>query len=258
MWLAAEMEGDMAKYLEVSIDRVREMLSYDPATGVITWAKSPARNVYAGDKAGCLKATRKGKDGKPVSYSYIRLDGQNVPAARIAWALHNGEWPAGRILFNDGDQLNLRADNLSVSNSLPDLDIDHNDPEQRKVYYREHRARFSVVRRNTELMSKFGISLNEYSQMYMAQNGKCAICESDYAGNRNGSEKAFAVDHDHKTGKVRGLLCEACNTGIGKLKDDPEILRSAIRYLEKSRTTADQTDRADSVQTGRQTLAQEV
>ncbi|MEN6608596.1 MAG: endonuclease VII domain-containing protein [Bryobacteraceae bacterium] len=243
----------------LSVDRVREMLSYDPDTGIIVWAKSPARNVYAGEPAGCLKATRKDKNGKAVSYSYIRLDGNNIPAARIAWTLHHGEWPTGRILFEDNNPLNLKANNLAVSNSLKENsgDLDHSDRAERLKYYKDHRTKYSLEYKNNQLLDRFGISINEYSKMYMEQNGRCAICGGTDAGTRNGNAKAFAVDHDHKTGRVRGLLCEACNTGIGKLKDDPEVLRSAIRYLEKSRNAADQTDRADAVQTDRLTLAQE-
>ena len=248
----------MTEYLGVSIDRVREMLSYDSSTGIVVWAKSPARNIYAGERAGCLKATRKDKDGRAVSYSYIRLDGQSFPTARIAWVLHHGEWPTGRIIFNDKDPLNLRIDNLSVSNSLKDQNFDLESRDGQIKYYKEHRTRYAIEYKNNHLLNRFGISLNEYSKMYMDQGGKCAICNGTDAGTRNGKEKTFAVDHDHKTGKVRGLLCEACNTGIGKLKDDPEVLRSAIQYLERSRTKADQTDRADAVQTVRPTLAQEV
>jgi len=67
----------------------------------------------------------------------------------------------------------------------------------------------------------------------LSQNGKCAICEGTDGGHRNGEPKALAVDHNHKTGKVRGLLCESCNQGIGKLKDSPETCRKAADYLEK-------------------------
>lgn len=252
------MESAVTEHLGISLDRVREMLSYDPQTGVVVWAKSPARNIYAGEQAGCLKATRKDKDGNAVSYSYIRLDGNSVPTARIAWALHHGEWPTGRIVFNDGNPLNLQAENLSVSNSLKDRAYDTKSRDGKIEYYKEHRTKYAIEYKNSHLLNRFGISLNEYSQIYMEQGGKCAICGGTHAGTRNGKDKTFAVDHDHKTGKVRGLLCEACNTGIGKLKDDPEVLRSAIRYLERSRIPADQTDRADAVQTDRLTLAQEV
>lgn len=65
--------------------------------------------------------------------------------------------------------------------------------------------------------------------MFAEQNGCCAIC-GDHQSNQ---ARSMAVDHCHETGRVRGLLCMKCNTGIGKLGDSPELLRKAIAYLEK-------------------------
>lgn len=69
--------------------------------------------------------------------------------------------------------------------------------------------------------------------MIALQGNKCAICGSEETDKRRGKLRALAVDHDHETGKVRGLLCGACNKGIGLLKDDAEILRKAAAYLDK-------------------------
>ncbi len=83
--------------------------------------------------------------------------------------------------------------------------------------------------KNNHLKCTFGITLVEYNQMFEEQQGCCAIC-----GKHQASEKrALAVDHDHETGRIRGLLCSGCNQGIGHLKDDITILRKAIAYLEK-------------------------
>lgn len=64
--------------------------------------------------------------------------------------------------------------------------------------------------------------------MHKAQDGKCLICsdEVSYMNHR------LAVDHDHKTGKIRGLLCKGCNVGIGNLKDNAQLCRRAAEYLE--------------------------
>lgn len=83
-----------------------------------------------------------------------------------------------------------------------------------------------------EVSRKFGISQSEYSALYESQNGVCAICLNPETATRNGVVRALAVDHCHKSGRVRGLLCSNCNTGIGKLKDDPKIIRRAAQYLE--------------------------
>ena len=76
------------------------------------------------------------------------------------------------------------------------------------------------------LKKKYGIDENEYAAMLDAQDGVCAICSSGKGSRR------LAVDHDHETGQVRGLLCTRCNQLIGNAKEDPEIMRRAIEYIE--------------------------
>jgi hypothetical protein len=75
-----------------------------------------------------------------------------------------------------------------------------------------------------------GITQEDYDRMFQAQDGKCAICGSESAG-ING-RKNFCVDHNHKTGKVRGLLCHNCNVSVGLMKDSPDLLRKAATYLD--------------------------
>lgn len=77
-------------------------------------------------------------------------------------------------------------------------------------------------RRQNKLKYRYGIGLEEYQDMFTAQNGTCAIC---------GSAESLNVDHDHMTGKVRGLLCRACNHGLGNFQDSTARLVAAIRYL---------------------------
>lgn len=78
------------------------------------------------------------------------------------------------------------------------------------------------------LMMRYGITQHEYEKMLLAQDNKCAVCGTNKPGGPGG---VFAVDHNHKTGKVRGLLCSSCNTALGLLKDNKETLCSAITYL---------------------------
>ena len=84
--------------------------------------------------------------------------------------------------------------------------------------------------KNRKLQKSFGIGYQEYLQMLEAQQGACAICGTTDTGKR----KAFAVDHCHDTGKIRGLLCGNCNTGIGNLRDNIKLLERAIEYLRNS------------------------
>lgn len=71
--------------------------------------------------------------------------------------------------------------------------------------------------------------------MYKNQKGRCAICKERGDVHELGftGRQTLAIDHCHHTGIVRGLLCGNCNTGIGKLRDDPELLKVAMRYLKK-------------------------
>ena len=81
----------------------------------------------------------------------------------------------------------------------------------------------------TQRQSRHGISDSMYQRLISYQMFRCGICREVW----NPSSKRFAIDHDHKTGKTRGLLCVRCNVGLGYMRDNPEILRSAIEYLEQ-------------------------
>lgn len=83
--------------------------------------------------------------------------------------------------------------------------------------------------RNYFLKRDYGITQADYDRMLEEQDGKCAGCGTDTP---TGKWKVFAVDHCHHTGKVRGLLCNECNRGMGLLKDSAEIMQSLINYLQ--------------------------
>ena len=87
--------------------------------------------------------------------------------------------------------------------------------------------------KNSKLKRAYGITFDEYEELLSKQNKKCAICGIDNNGKYRNKPRAFAVDHCHTTGKIRGLLCSDCNTGIGLLKDNINFLQSAINYLNK-------------------------
>lgn len=71
--------------------------------------------------------------------------------------------------------------------------------------------------------------------MLVQQDGLCRICRRpERALGRSGRVRPLSVDHDHDTGKVRGLLCHGCNTALGKFNHDPEWLLAAVRYLEEN------------------------
>ena len=83
-------------------------------------------------------------------------------------------------------------------------------------------------------MKTYGLSNDDYIAMFESQIGLCAICNEPQQGiTKDGETRFLCVDHCHATGKVRELLCVKCNTGIGQFKDNPEILKQAIKYLKK-------------------------
>ena len=90
----------------------------------------------------------------------------------------------------------------------------------------ERRVRTS---RNSELKSKYGITIEDYEAMEKAQGDGCALC-----GGTQVDDRGLAVDHSHKTGKVRGLLCSNCNRALGGFRDDPTLLRKAADYVESN------------------------
>lgn len=73
---------------------------------------------------------------------------------------------------------------------------------------------------------KYGITPEQYKDMHETQQGKCAICNTEPK-----TKRGLHVDHDHGTGKVRGLLCHGCNVALGSFKEDVTLLNKAIEYL---------------------------
>jgi hypothetical protein len=102
-------------------------------------------------------------------------------------------------------------------------------------------ARWNSSRWASHLRKSFGITVEQYDAMLARQRGACAICRI----RSTDSPRRLHVDHDHKSGRVRGLLCYRCNTGIGVFLEDSARLRAAIRYLRNvERTVIDQIARA--------------
>lgn len=82
-------------------------------------------------------------------------------------------------------------------------------------------------------LKKYGLTPELYQLRLADQGGRCAICQIAACP----SGRRFSVDHDHATGRVRGLLCLKCNQGVGQFDDAPERLRRAAEYLEKILTS---------------------
>ena len=109
--------------------------------------------------------------------------------------------------------------------------------EYQKNYHQEYMARedvqFNTWMRN--LHRNYKLTPEDFNLLWDQQSGKCAIC-SEPMDPRGRRKTAVAVDHCHDTGVVRGLLCRGCNTGIGSLKDSIDVLKSAVKYLERHKS----------------------
>ena len=97
-----------------------------------------------------------------------------------------------------------------------------NNPDKVKQY-----------QRTSNLRKNFGLSMDEYEQMLAKQNNLCAICEKPetFIHHQTKETARLAVDHCHKTNKVRKLLCKSCNTALGLFKDDIGVMENAVKYL---------------------------
>lgn len=108
------------------------------------------------------------------------------------------------------------------------------NPDKNRQYKQTWVDRNLSADRAKHLKRKYGLSEEDYAVLLAAQGGVCGICGGDETcvrRSKSGAE-AFAVDHDHETGRIRGLLCTRCNTAIGSLGDTAEGLRKALAYLE--------------------------
>lgn len=107
--------------------------------------------------------------------------------------------------------------------------------ENRKEYMREWHRKSRLANADyymdIDLRRKYGVTLEWYREQLSKQNNVCAICEQPETAVIRGKVIAMPVDHDHTTGKARGLLCTRCNRGLGLFRDNVSILQSAISYL---------------------------
>lgn len=86
---------------------------------------------------------------------------------------------------------------------------------------------------NARFLRLYGITVEQYDELFKVQGGVCAICKKPESTKRRRRDdsRMLSVDHCHKTGKVRGLLCHGCNAGIALFREDPEALRRAAQFL---------------------------
>lgn len=210
---------------------------------------------YFSDLAAAIEARREAEasalpnvtaeDRQKAAHSIARRRRQ-----RVAWKKANAHGATGWASFDAfcedmGDIPETRLSLLSIDYlrpigpgnfrwSLPlEAKFDFQTRDGRIAYNRAHRAANPSLYRAKELRKNFDMEPEDYDRLLGEQLGVCAICERPESVERGGKSEWLSVDHCHTTGKVRGLLCTQCNHAIGKLDDDPELMRRAIAYIEK-------------------------
>jgi hypothetical protein len=136
---------------------------------------------------------------------------------------HRGECKA---CFRELSAARYRADPERVKRRVRKWQQDNPDRVAATQARYKADGRKQASDRRTHLKRKFGITPEVYDEMLAAQGGGCAICRKPPR-----DDISLHVDHDHVTGELRKLLCFDCNAGIGKFKDDPDLLRAASLYL---------------------------
>jgi hypothetical protein len=213
------------KLQELSHSEVSEAIAYDPETGSFTWKVDASKNIKKGMVAGSFKNCRHRTSGQIKSYLYIRYKDREMVASRVAWLLHHGVWPERSVMFVDGVTTNLRVSNLKLSNFTTTV-ISTDGRENRKMA--------KEVMQNYGLQRYYGMTITQYAELFRAQDGKCAIChQPEMSIDKRGNVKSLAVDHCHKTGSVRELLCYSCNSMLGQARDNIEVLLAGADYIRK-------------------------
>jgi hypothetical protein len=132
-------------------------------------------------------------------------------------------------MLADSTRATKRCSCCAESRPLEDFARHRKTRDRRDVWCRACR---SVVGRASRFRAAYGLTVEQYDCLLVDQAGVCAICgQPERETGRGGAVKRLAVDHDHHSGRVRGLLCTKCNTAIGSLRHDPARLLAAVAYL---------------------------
>lgn len=145
-----------------------------------------------------------------------------------------GKRPEGNFILKRPDKNKLYGpDNWQWYEHLK-KEENETDKEWWSRKWKDARSRNPDLEYHRNLQRSFGISLDEYLQKFKNQNGACAICqEPETTTGKAGTLRRLAVDHCHNSEKIRELLCSRCNKALGAVKDNVELLKKMIAYLEK-------------------------
>ena len=141
----------------------------------------------------------------------------------------------GRGLCNDCYMYEYRENNINKIRKLTKKSNEkRKDYHKRyyKVYYILRKEEYKIKSREKHLRRRYGINSDIYNSILKEQNFKCLVCDCNLKELKRNPD----IDHNHKTGEVRGILCSNCNVAIGLLKEDTKLIKKALLYLEHNKT----------------------
>jgi hypothetical protein len=192
------------------------------------------RHYFRAEKHGSLESTRSldwgAREKHPMYKSWAwhkrKLNGLCEEWAKNFWAYVEavGIRPEGSTLRKIDKNKPIGPGNWEWKESIP---------SKNKAFYQTvWRQKNPEKAKSNDLKKLFGITLEDYKAIQTKQNDLCAIChQKETMLGKDGAPVYMAVDHCHATNKIRGLLCAACNKGLGAFKDDTKLLANAIQYL---------------------------
>lgn len=214
----------MAKHVRhADFEHLLKGFRYDPIKGTL----ERVVGVYQ-KNIGPVAITH--NDGKPY---FLFMNKRYFLVGLIAWYLWGEHVPIKRIRFADGDPINIKADNyIRMSDEdkfCPSCNKTYKGPPA--THKKRYRLRCASCRKNPEKnhltkIKRYNLTPEKFNALYEQQAGKCKICDKEES-----LPRMLAIDHCHKTGHVRGLLCQKCNTGLGMFGDNPKRLLTAAKYL---------------------------
>jgi hypothetical protein len=107
------------------------------------------------------------------------------------------------------------------------------NPEKVREHRRKYWAKAHSKEWGRQLRKRYGISTERYEEMFIEQKGLCGLCDQPGLLKDNGTVERLCVDHSHKTGQVRRLLCRACNFLVGRMETQPELHVKALEYIHR-------------------------
>ena len=196
------------------------------------------KHLFRYTRHGSIEQTRPAdwgaKEKHPLYDTWHWHRRKNINGLVLEWA--SDFWAFADAVGERPDQHKLRKINENAPLGPGNWEWREITPSSDKAYYaREWRKKNPDKSKNNDLKKTYGITLDEYDELLNMQQKVCAICGNpETAVDNKGHIRMMPVDHCHRTGKIRGLLCTGCNTALGGFKDDIDLLEKAIKYLKNN------------------------